>query len=102
MSTAETELLQDYVAGSQRSFAALVTRHVDLVYSAALRQVRTPQLAEEITQNAFVALARHAHRLKPGTPLVAWLYVVTRRAAIDALRAESHRHERERIAVEMT
>src|SRR5687767_7285727 len=103
MSTAESELLHDYVvAGSQAAFAALVARHVDLIHSAALRQVRSPQLAEEVTQNAFIALARTAHRLKPGTPLVAWLYVVTRRAAIDALRSETRRQTREQIAMEMT
>jgi RNA polymerase sigma factor (sigma-70 family) len=103
MSTAESELLHDYaVGGSQAAFAELVTRHVDLVYSAALRQVRSPQLAEEITQNAFVALARTAHRLTPGTPLVAWLYLVTRRAAIDVIRSEARRQTRERIAMEVT
>jgi RNA polymerase sigma factor (sigma-70 family) len=103
MSTAESEFLHDYVAtGSQAAFSALVTRHVDLVYSAALRQVRSPELAEEITQNTFVVLARTAQRLKPGTPLVAWLYLVTRRAAIDALRAEARRQTREHVAAEMS
>jgi RNA polymerase sigma factor (sigma-70 family) len=102
MSTTEVELLQDYMAtGSQAAFSALVDRHVDLIYSAAVRQVRSPQLAEEITQTAFVALARHAHQLKPGTPIVAWLYLVVRRAALDALRAESRRRTREQIALEM-
>jgi RNA polymerase sigma factor (sigma-70 family) len=103
MSTAETELLVDYVAsGSQRAFSEIVSRHVDLVFSAAQRQVRCPQLAEEVTQNVFVALARNAHRLKPDTPLVAWLYLVTRRACIDALRAETRRKVREKTAMEMS
>lgn len=103
MSTVEAELLQDYVAsGSQGAFSGIVSRHVDLVFSAAQRQVRSPQLAEEITQNVFVALARHAHRLKPGTPLVAWLYLVTRRACIDALRAEARRKAREKTAMELS
>ncbi len=102
MATADTELIRDYAAeGSQRAFAALVARHVDLVYSAALRQVQSPQLAEEVTQTVFVTLARHAQTLKPGTPLVAWLYLVTRRAAIDLLRTESRRQAREHIAVEL-
>ena len=75
MSAADVALLQDHVVtGSQQAFSALVTDYVDLVYSAALRQVRSPQLAGEITQSTFIALARNAHRLQPGTPLVAWLY----------------------------
>ncbi len=88
-------------AGSQRAFEALVTRHVDLVYSAALRQVRVPQLAEDVTQSVFIVLSRNARSLKPGAPLVAWLYLVTRRAAIDLVRAENRRRARETTAMEI-
>lgn len=102
MSTDDLELIRDYAAeGSQAAFTALVNRHVDLVYSAAQRQVRSPDLAEEVTQSVFIALARHGHQLKPGTPLAAWLYLVTRRAAIDIRRRESRRQAREQTAYEI-
>jgi RNA polymerase sigma factor (sigma-70 family) len=90
---------------SQNAFGEIVRRHLDLVYSAALRQVRSPQLAEEIAQSVFSDLARHADKLNwatGGPPvLTAWLYAVTRRTAIDAIRKESRRQLREQIAVEM-
>ncbi len=102
MSTDDQELIRDYAAdGSQAAFTALVNRHVDLVYTAARRQVQSPDLAEEVTQTVFIALARHARELKPGTPLAAWLYLVTRRAALDALRRESRRLVREQTAFEL-
>jgi RNA polymerase sigma factor (sigma-70 family) len=74
---------------------------VNLVYSAALRQVRSPQLAEEVAQSVFADLARDAGKLNSETILTAWLYAVTRRTAIDAIRKESRRQLREQIAVEM-
>ncbi|HEY4984889.1 MAG TPA: sigma-70 family RNA polymerase sigma factor, partial [Verrucomicrobiae bacterium] len=99
----DLELLQDYTRNkSEESFTALVNRHLNLVYSAALRQVRSPQLAEEVAQSAFTDLARNAGKLKPDTILTAWLYQVARRTAIDVVRRESRRQLREQIAVEMT
>ena len=89
---------------AQDAFTEIVRRHVDLVYSAALRQVRSPQLAEEVAQSVFTDLARNAVplcRMKPDTVLTAWLYQVTRRTAIDAIRKESRRQRREQIAGEM-
>src|SRR5215212_703554 len=86
---------------SQDAFTALVQRHLGLVYSAALRQVRLPQLAEEVAQSVFTDLARNAARLKPDTILTAWLYEVTRRTAIDVVRGEARRQLREQIGLEI-
>ena len=100
--TDDLNLLGQYAQNrAQDAFTEIVRRHVDLVYSAALRQVRSPQLAEEVAQSVFTDLARNAGKLKPDTVLTAWLYQVTRRTAIDVVRRESRRQLREQIAVEM-
>lgn len=102
MNATDQELLGRY--GRERAeeaFGELVRRHLNLVYSAALRQVRSPQLAEEVAQSAFTDLARGAARLAPDTVLSAWLYQVTRRTAIDVVRREARRQVREQIACEM-
>ncbi len=102
MTTPDLDLLRHFARDhAQDAFAEIVRRHLDLVYSAALRQVRSPQLAEEIAQSVFTDLARQADRLKPDTLLTAWLHAVTRRTAIDVIRQESRRQLREQIAVEM-
>jgi RNA polymerase sigma factor (sigma-70 family) len=100
--TSDLDLLRQFAReNSQDAFTEIVRRHVNLVYSAALRQVRSTQLAEEIAQSVFADLARDAGKLKSDTVLIAWLYSVTRRTAIDAIRKESRRQLREQIAVEM-
>src|SRR6266404_5456905 len=99
----DLELLQNYARNkSEESFTALVNRHLNLVYSAALRQVRSPQLAEEVVQSAFMDLARQAQGLAPDTVLTAWLYQVTRRTAINVVRREARRQIREQVASELT
>jgi RNA polymerase sigma factor (sigma-70 family) len=102
MNANDADLLRQFVRErSQDAFAELARRHLDLVHSAALRQVRSAQLAEDIAQSVFTDLARNAGKLKPGTVLTAWLYAVTRRTAVDVIRKESRRRLREQIAAEM-
>jgi len=100
--TTDLQLLARYAADhAETAFTELVRRHVNLVHSAALRQVHSPQLAEEVAQSVFTDLARNAAKLKPDTILTAWLYQVPRRTAIDVVRREARRQLREQIATEL-
>ena len=98
----DLHLLDRYARhGDEAAFAEVVRRHLNLVHAAALRQVRSPQLAEEAASTAFQELARSAPRLAPGTVVPAWLYAVTRGIALNTLRGEARRRLRERAAHEL-
>lgn len=95
----DIRLLQDYGRNtSEIAFAELVERHVNLVYSAALRHTGIPAHAEEVSQAVFVILARKAGALRPDTVLEAWLYETTRLASLSFLRGERRRQFREQEA----
>src|SRR5665213_816939 len=75
-------LLRQYTEqNSEEAFAALVTRHVNKVYSVALRHTRNPHQAEEITQAVFVIFARKAKKLRRHAALSGWLYETARLTA---------------------
>ena len=95
----DIELLREFAgSASEAAFATLVRRHVNLVYSVALRHTRSPDAAEEITQAAFILLSRKAHRLLSHKTLAGWLYETARRTARDYLRTERRRARREQEA----
>jgi RNA polymerase sigma factor (sigma-70 family) len=95
----DMELVQNYSRqDSEEAFAVLVQRHVNLVFSAALRHVGLPAHAEEITQAVFIILARKAASLRPDTVLEGWLYETTRLTSSSFLRGERRRQLREQEA----
>lgn len=68
------ELLWNYgQRGSETAFTELVERHINLVFSVALRHVGMTAQAEEIAQVVFILLARKAARLRRNTVLESWL-----------------------------
>ncbi len=74
-----------------QSFEALVERYSGLVYGIALRKSGDPQMAEEITQNVFVIVAKKAVILASRPAFVGWLHRATTFECSNFLRAESHR-----------
>ena len=79
----DAELLAEYATSrTEAAFALLVTRHIDHIYSAALRQVGNPEMAHDVVQTVFLVLERKAGHLRPGIVLGAWLQTTTRLAAL--------------------
>ncbi len=102
MNETDQQLIRRYQQErAEDAFAEIVRRHLNLVYSAALRQVQSPQLAKDVSQAVFTDLARSAGGLRKDSILSAWLYEVTRRTAIDVIRKEARRQLREQIYTEM-
>ncbi|MGD1083328.1 MAG: sigma-70 family RNA polymerase sigma factor [Verrucomicrobiota bacterium] len=99
----DKQLIRQYAAErSEPAFAELVRRHLKMVYAAALRQVNgDTHLAEDVAQTVFADFARKAKTLQHSGSIAGWLFVSTRFAAANAVRAEARRRAREQEAVAM-
>ena len=99
----DRQLLRQFAADrSETAFGELVTRHVTLVYSAALRQTGgDTHRAQDIAQLVFADLARKAPALSENVVLAGWLHRATIFASRQILRGERRRRAREQEAVTM-
>ncbi|HEX3798076.1 MAG TPA: sigma-70 family RNA polymerase sigma factor [Verrucomicrobiae bacterium] len=96
------QLLRIYAEhNSESAFAELVQRQLDFVYSAALRMVCDPHLAEDVTQSVFVALANNAAGLTERTNLCGWLHQTAQNIAAQTVRTIERRRAREQKAATM-
>src|SRR5437764_12398869 len=101
----DAQLLREYAAcGAESAFGEIVSRHTNLVYSAAFRQSGSPDAAREIAQSVFTDLARKARtlakELSADASLAGWLYRGTRYAALNSRREERRRQAREKTVME--
>ena len=70
---------------SEASFNQAVAEHSEGLMTYATRMLRDEGQAEDVTQDAFLALYRHLHQVPP-TAFRPWLYRVTRNLCLDLLR----------------
>ena len=95
----DIDLVREFVEhDSQPAFAALVQRHINLVYSAARRYAGNSQDAQDVTQAVFIVLAKKAASLRHRKTLTGWLYETTRFTGARILRSQIRRRTREQEA----
>ena len=84
-------LLDAYLAGHQLAFHDLVERHQHRVYALCYRYFGVHADAQDATQDAFIALARHAATIRGTSKLSTWLHRVTINTCHDIARRRSRR-----------
>jgi len=89
-------LMYQVARGDEQAFSAIYDELSSTVYGVALRVVRNPAMAEEITQEAFVEMWRAASRFDENRGSVrGWAATITHRKAVDRVRSEQARTNRE-------
>jgi RNA polymerase sigma factor (sigma-70 family) len=94
MAESEDILLHRFVAsGDAAAFSEIVHRHAGLVYGACLRVLEDRDKAADATQETFFQLLRNAGQITGSIP--AWLHRVATGKAVDLIRRDSSRRQRE-------
>jgi len=98
--TSDLALVTAIRSADQGAMAALYDRYSSIVYSVGLRVLQDASAAEDVLQDIFMQLWRNpgAFDASRGN-LAAWLAVITRHRAIDALRRRRHENDIENVVV---
>lgn len=74
------------LSGNTNSFATLVDRYKDLVYTLAIKMLNNKEEAEEIAQDTFIKAYNSLCKFKGESKFSTWLYKITYNTCLDALK----------------
>lgn len=74
------------LSGNTNSFATLVDRYKDMVYTLAVKILNNKEEAEEIAQDTFIKIYNALNKFKGESKFSTWVYKVTYNTCLDALK----------------
>lgn len=84
------ELMTGCAAGDEQCFAELYDRTVRRVYGTVLRVLRSPEYAEEVTQEVYVEVWKQAPRyVAEKGSVMTWMTTMAHRRAVDRVRSRT-------------
>lgn len=99
MEHTDHQLLEQYQrTRDDAPLQVLISRYLNQVYSSAVRQVRDPHLAEDVTQAVFILFSQRAAGFSPSVIIPGWLFRTTRYVSLHAMKKQSTRQRHEQQA----
>jgi RNA polymerase sigma-70 factor (ECF subfamily) len=89
------ELVERWQGGDASAFESLVRRHERRVFGLVFRMLGSREEAEDVAQEAFLALHRHGHRFRGEARFSTFVYRVAANAALNRRRSLARRRARE-------
>lgn len=82
----EQALIEQAAAGDRASAEALIKAHQPSLFAYLLRLSGKPDIAEDITQDAFVRILTNLHRFDPRFRFSTWLFTIAKRLYVNAMQ----------------
>ncbi|HKK93031.1 MAG TPA: sigma-70 family RNA polymerase sigma factor [Longimicrobiales bacterium] len=85
----DAQLVQAFIEGDERAFSELVSRYDKRLIHFVFRTVGDRQRAEDLVQETFVRVYRHAERFDQTKKFSTWIYTIASNLAKNELRNRS-------------
>jgi len=87
----DSDLVRAYVAGEERAFAELIERYQTRLLSFVYRMIGDRERSEDLVQEAFIRVYRHAHHFDHSKKFSTWIFVIASNLAKNELRRGARR-----------
>lgn len=98
----DAELVRRFKGGDEDAFVEIVSRHRGIMFSIALRHLRNPSDAEEISQDACIRAYRGLARFRGESSLASWLYRIVFNLSRNRCQYFFRRHQRDSCSFDST
>jgi RNA polymerase sigma-70 factor (ECF subfamily) len=85
----DKQLVRRARRGDEQAFRALMEKYQRKVFAIAYGMVRNPELAMDISQEAFIKVHRYLDHFQGTSSFYTWLYRIVVNVSIDSIRKES-------------
>ncbi len=89
----DIQLMERIGAGDHRAFRELVERHQNAIVGTVAKMLGNPSEAEDIAQQVFLRVWRHAKRYRPEAKFTTYLFTITRNLVFNESRRKKRRNE---------
>ena len=86
-------LMERIGAGDHRAFRELVERHQNAIVGTVAKMLGNASEAEDIAQQVFLRVWRHAKRYRPDAKFTTYLFTITRNLDFNERRRKKRRNE---------
>lgn len=85
----EKRLMQKVAKQDPKACHTFVNNYMFMMYNVALRVVKNPTMAEDITQDSFIKIWKYAHTFKGESSLKSWIYRITINTCYDHIKRQN-------------
>tara|TARA_R110001592_G_scaffold17135_5_gene72615 strand:+ start:30928 stop:31512 length:585 start_codon:yes stop_codon:yes gene_type:complete len=90
--------IEKILKGDSNTFAFLIDKYKDMVFTLAIKMVKNREVAEEVSQDAFLKAYKYLPKFKGDSKFSTWLYKIAYNTSLDALKKNSN--QRDNVAID--
>ena len=84
--------IEKTLKGDSNAFAFLIDKYKDMVFTLAIKMVKSREEAEEVSQDAFIKAYRYLPKFKGDSKFSTWLYKIAYNTSLDAIKKNSNQY----------